>query len=243
MVRRCMILSDLPVATSAFRVVSNPNGYDYLLSAPPARTSTRWPLILFLHGSAFRGNDPTVVGTHGLPRLLQGGDDLSAAEAARGAELARRFAIVAPQCPDFEVWDDARVLALLDDVEGEFNVDARRVYLTGLSMGGFGTWSVGVRHPERFAAIVPICGGGRIADIAAAGQPQRAALRRLGVWAFHGARDVTVPLEESERMVAALQAAGASDVRLTVYLNAEHDAWSESYANPALYTWLLEHAR
>lgn len=238
-----MILPELPVDTSAFRVVSNRDGYDYLLSVPTVRTSARWPLILFLHGSAFRGCDPTMVGTHGLPRLLQVGEDLSAAERARGAELAARFAVVAPQCPDFEVWDDAAVLALLDDVESELNVDARRVYLTGLSMGGFGTWSVGLRHPHRFAAIVPICGGGRIADLTAAARTQRAALQRLGVWAFHGARDVTVPLDESERMVAALRAAGAHDVRLTIYPDAEHDAWSESYANPALYCWLLEHTR
>lgn len=241
--RRFMILPELPVVTSAFRVVSNPDGYNYLLSMPTARTSARWPLILFLHGSAFRGTDPAVVGTHGLPRLLHGGEERSAAESAIGADLAARFAVVAPQCPDYEVWDDTRVLALLDAVGTKFNVDSGRVYLTGLSMGGFGTWSVGLRHPERFAAIVPICGGGRIADVGAMRQTQRAALQRLGVWAFHGAKDTIVPLEESERMITALREAGLRDGQLTVYPDAEHDAWSASYTNPALYTWLLEHAR
>ena len=238
-----MILPEFPVAASGFRVVSNPGGYDYLLSVPAAHTSARWPLILFLHGSAFRGTDPMVVGTHGLPRLLQGGDDLSAAECAIGAEIAATFAVVAPQCRDYEVWDDAAVLALLEDIGSELNVDARRVYLTGLSMGGFGTWSVGLRHPERFAAIVPICGGGRLADVVAETPARRAALPRLGVWAFHGAKDTVVPLAESERMIGALQTAGARDVRLTIYPEAEHDAWSACYANPALYAWLLEHAR
>ncbi len=238
-----MILPELTVTTPAFRVVSSRNGYDYLLATPKARTSARWPLMLFLHGAAFRGSHPAVVASHGLPRLLQGGEDLSAGESAVGADLAARFAVVAPQCPDHEVWDDAAVLALLDDVGSKLSVDARRVYLTGLSMGGFGAWSVGLRHPERFAAIVPICGGGRIADITTAARTQRAALQSLGVWAFHGARDVTVPLEESERMVVALRAAGARDVRLTIYPDAGHDAWSEGYANPSLYRWLLGHAR
>ncbi len=238
-----MLLQEPPVSTTRFRAISNPGGYDYLLSLPEEpEPAVRWPLILFLHGSAFRGSDVTTVGAHGLPRLITGGADLTAAERSIGAQLATQFAIVAPQCPDYEVWDDEAVLALLDDVGSELYVDARRVYLTGLSMGGFGAWSVGVRHPQRFAAMVPICGGGRIADVAASERTQRTALQRLGVWAFHGARDITVPLEESERMVTALQAAGGRDVRLTVYPEAEHDAWSATYANPALYLWLLEHA-
>ncbi len=239
-----MILHDSPASTSGLRAVSNPGGYDYLLSLPaPTPGATRWPLIVFLHGSASRGSELAAVCTHGLPRLVSGAGELSEAEASIGAELAANFAIVAPQCPKFEVWEDGALMALLDDITSEQPVDARRVYLTGLSMGGFGTWSVGVRHPQRFAALAPICGGGRMADIAAAARSQPLALQRLGVWAFHGAKDVAVPLDESQRMIAGLQDAGVRDVRLTVYPDAGHDAWSATYANPALYAWLLRHAR
>jgi len=241
-----MLLHEPPASTARFRAIADSASYDYLLALPDAyaaEPARDWPLILFLHGSAFRGSDVSVVGTHGLPRLITGGEDLTAAERMMGAHLAAKFAVVAPQCPDYEVWDDDALLALLDEVGSQLNIDARRVYLTGLSMGGFGAWSVGLRHPQHFAAIVPICGGGRMADVTAAARTQRTALQRLGVWAFHGAQDVTVPLEESERMVAALQAAGAREVRLTVYPEAEHDAWSATYANPALYAWLLGHAR
>lgn len=238
-----MILHEPPASTSRWHAVSNPGGYDYLRSLPSAaRASTSWPLILFLHGSAFRGDDPTVVATHGLPRLLSGVEEVSAAESAIGTELAANFAVVAPQCPDHEVWDDDALLALLDEIENELNVDARRVYLTGLSMGGFGVWSLGLRHLRRFAALVPICGGGRLTDVARAARNEPDALRRLGVWAFHGAKDLTVPLEESVRMIDAVKKAGVREARLTIYPDAEHDAWSETYANPELYAWLLRHA-
>ena len=142
-----------------FRSIANPGGYNFLLSLPehPAKPpSGRWPLILFLHGSAFRGSDVSLVGTHGLPKLINGTGELSDAERNVGDRVAAACVVVAPQCPDYEVWDDARLLALLDRVGGELNVDPARVYLTGLSMGGFGAWSLGLRHPERFAALVPI---------------------------------------------------------------------------------------
>jgi predicted peptidase len=243
------MISLAPVVTPPrLRALQNSGGYDYLLALPDdyaAAPAGGWPVILFLHGSAFRGGDITAVGTHGLPRLVRGDADLSAAEKNAGAEIAAGFVVVAPQCPELEVWDDARVLALLDEVEAGLNVDAARVYLTGLSMGGFGAWSLGMRHPQRFAALVPICGGGRIADVVAASceRRRREALRGLGVWAFHGAKDVTVPPEESTRMIAALKTAGVRDARLTIYPDAEHDAWSATYANPALYAWLRRHGR
>ena len=229
-----------------FRTIANPGGYTFLLSLPenPAkRSSERWPLILFLHGSAFRGSDVSVVGTHGLPKLINGIGELSDAERNVGDRVAAKCVVVAPQCPDYEVWDDVRLLALLDRVGGELNIDLDRVYLTGLSMGGFGAWSLGLRHPERFAALVPICSGGRIADVRAAQARHDEALRSLGVWAFHGAKDPVVPVDESQRMIEALQTAGTRDVRLTIYPDAEHDAWSATYANPELYAWLLQHRR
>ena len=237
-----------PFFSPASRLRSWPrrSNYSCLVSLPEGyaeRGAATWPLLLFLHGSAFCGDNLAAVASHGLPRLLSGAGELTAAETAVARELATRFIVVAPQCPAYEVWDDARLIALLDDVQRDFNVATARVYLTGLSMGGFGTWSTGLRHPSRFAALAPVCGGGRIADVLAAQRSSSQALSGLGVWAFHGAQDTVVPLEESARMVEALQQAGLRDVRLTIYPEAAHDAWSATYANPALYAWLLQHAR
>jgi predicted peptidase len=122
-------------------------------------------------------------------------------------------------------------------------VDTRRIYLTGLSMGGYGTWDLGLSHPERFAAIMPICGGGELLKILLAEGERKQALKTLGVWAFHGGKDPIVPLDESQRMVALLKKVGVQDVKLTVYPEAGHDSWTETYNNPEVYEWLLQHQR
>ena len=107
------------------------------------------------------------------------------------------------------------------------------MYLTGLSMGGFGTWTLAAAYPRRFAAIAPICGGGSPKDA-----PK---LKSLPIWVFHGAQDKTVPLARSEDMVKALKGAGAGEVKFTVYPDAGHDSWTATYDNPELYSWLLAH--
>jgi predicted peptidase len=135
------------------------------------------------------------------------------------------------------------VLGLLNEITGKYAVDTNRIYLTGLSMGGFGTWDLGLTHPEKFAAIVPICGGGQMIAVLLSSHDNGQALRSLGVWAFHGGKDPVVPLEESQRMVDALKKAGVQDVKLTVYPEAQHDSWTETYNNPELYDWLLKHER
>ena len=116
----------------------------------------------------------------------------------------------------------------------KYQVDPQRVYLTGLSLGGYGTWSLASRYPKRFAAIVPICGGGRESAM----EP----LKDLPVWVFHGAKDEIVSINESERLVEALQAIDGN-VKFTVYPEADHDAWTETYNNPQLYQWLLQQKR
>jgi len=206
---------------------------DYLLFLPQGygeKAEQRWPLMLFLHGAGERGSDVWKVATHGPPRNVTERSQFP-------------FIIISPQCPNGQIWSDDVLLALLDDITARYTVDTNRVYLTGLSMGGFGTWHLGISHPERFAAIVPICGGGEKIGILLAAGPRAKALKTLGVWAFHGAKDNVVPLEESERMVEALKRFGNKDVKLTVYPEAEHDSWTETYNNPELYRWLLEHRR
>lgn len=220
--------------------------YEYLRALPLGYEATgerRWPLLLFLHGSGERGSDVQRVARHGPPKLLAGGSTLTESEAAAGRALAENFIVISPQCPTWQLWHDDAVLALLDAVCAELKVDPARVYLSGLSMGGYGTWSLALRHPQRFAAIVPICGGGRLLDILISRGAAREAMQSLGVRAFHGAKDPTVPMTESQRMVESLRRAGAKDVELTVYPEAKHDSWTETYAKPELYEWLLTHAR
>ena len=135
------------------------------------------------------------------------------------------------------------LLGLLDQITKSYSVDTNRIYLTGLSMGGYGTWDLGLSHPEKFAAIAPICGGGSTIVTMLAEGPRAEALKSLGVWAFHGARDPVVAPEESRRMVDLLKAAGVKDVRFTLYPEATHDSWTETYNNPELYEWFLKHER
>lgn len=199
-------------AASGQALVSLPEGYD----ADPDR---RWPLLLFLHGAGERGDSLAAVSIHGPLKERAAGRDLP-------------FVIVAPQVPAGERWTVGRVAAAFDDALAQYRIDEDRVYLTGLSMGGFGTWEAIMRMPERFAAAVPICGGGLPLGVeAAAGVP---------VWNFHGAMDPVVPIEMSVGMVRALRNAGG-DVRFTVYPDAGHDSWTETYANPEVYEWLLSH--
>jgi predicted peptidase len=194
------------------------------------KSSKRWPLMLFLHGAGERGSDLQLVTKHGPPKLVKHRPDFP-------------FILVSPQCPAGQTWDNDVLLALLDEVLETYRVDPRRVYLTGLSMGGYGTWSLGLAHPERFAAIVPICGGGDPIKAFLGSRDHQQALRSLGVWAFHGAKDSVVSVQESERMVSALRRVGCQDVQLTVYPEANHDSWTQTYENPQLYDWLLAHQR
>ncbi|HXG47861.1 MAG TPA: prolyl oligopeptidase family serine peptidase [Methylomirabilota bacterium] len=206
---------------------------DYLLDLPEGyqpRGARRWPLLLFLHGAGERGTNLAKVATHGPPLLAKQGRSFP-------------FIVVSPQCPAGETWSTPALLALLDDLHKRYRVDPRRVYLTGLSMGGFGTWALAAAHPERFAAIAPVCGGGDIVQVLLAEGERRKALKSLPVWAFHGAKDPVVKAEESERMVRAFRDIGNSHVKLTVYPEAGHDAWTETYNNPKFYEWLLEQRR
>lgn len=185
----------------------------------------RWPVLLFLHGKGERGDDLSQLRSTPL---------LGRLEYDEAFRKNFPFIVVAPQCREGDWWSSHELARLLDDVEKAYRVDTDREYVTGMSMGGYGTWAIANEFPDRFAAIAPVCGGGD-AD-------EAARLARVPVWTFHGARDSIVPFWESDRMVKALQALG-DEVKFTVYPDAGHDAWSETYANPELYAWLLKHSR
>jgi len=180
-----------------------------------------WPLLLFLHGSGERGDDLELVKVHGPPKLIAAGKDFP-------------FIVVSPQCPKDRRWEPIELVALLDDIAEKHTVDGDRIYVTGLSMGGFGTWQLASYAPDRLAAIAPICGGGE--------KYWAKQFAHLPVWAFHGAKDTGVPLERSQFMVDELKKNGGNP-RLTIYPEAGHDSWTETYNNPELYEWLLEQRR
>lgn len=197
---------------------------DYLLYLPPNyKSQAAWPMILFLHGVSDRGSDVEQVKRTGLPSLIEKGQSFP-------------FIIVSPQCPagDAWVWKLEALSALIDEVASQYKVDPDRIYVTGLSMGGFGSWALAAYSPERFAAIVPICGGGEVTSM-----PR---LKRLPVWAFHGAKDDVVPVERTQQLVDAL-AQLHGDVKCTIYPELKHDSWTATYDNPELYKWLLEQRR
>ncbi len=193
---------------------------EYLLYLPKGhgRGKKKWPLMVYLHGSGERGSNLELVKTHGPPKLIE-------------AEQEFPFIVVSPQCPADGWWTNDMISTLLDDLEQNLQVDSSRVYLTGLSMGGFGTWAMAGEFPNRFAAIAPICGGGL--------ELWMRNITHLPVWAFHGAKDDIVPLEQTTRLVDELKRLGSKKVKLTVFKNADHDSWTRAYANPKLYEWML----
>lgn len=180
-----------------------------------------WPLLLFLHGAGERGEDLEQVKKHGPPKLIAQGE-------------AFPFVVISPQCPSGRWWEPTELVALLDEIASKYKVDPDRVYVTGLSMGGFGTWRLAFFAPDRFAALAPICGGGE--------KYWSREIAHLPIWAFHGAKDTLIPPERSQSMVDAIKRDGGNP-KLTIYPDAAHDSWTQAYDDPQLYQWLLEQKR
>ncbi|HUF63074.1 MAG TPA: alpha/beta hydrolase-fold protein [Verrucomicrobiales bacterium] len=186
----------------------------------------RWPVVLFLHGRGESYGPLSLVAKWGPPQMAARGDDLP-------------YIIVSPQCPRESDWrrEDQQkgVMTLLEDILEKYSGDADRVYLTGLSMGGYGSWRLAADHPDRFAAVIPICGGGNPED----GEK----LVRVPIWVFHGTEDSAVPLRLSEEMVEAVRRAGGDRIRFTVLEHIGHNSWSAAYATPELYQWMEAQTR
>lgn len=216
---------------SSFKSTFDGTARSYAVFVPKRypETRTAWPVVLFLHGYGESGSDVELLRRHGPIK-----------EAMTQADFP--FLVVAPQCPRVEygrvmnAWADRAedVMTVLTDVRSRYRVDASRMYLTGLSMGGFGAFALAARYPGLFAAVAPVCGGGNTGSASA--------YRGTPFWVFHGARDPLVPARFSTEMVEAMKAVGAP-VKLTIYPEADHDSWTVTYANPELYTWFLSHSR
>jgi predicted peptidase len=221
------------------------SSYRYQVYVPADfRSKKSWPIILFLHGAGERGSDG----------LLQ--TDVGIGHAIRQNAARFPFVVIVPQCGKDKIWGEpdmqAQALAALDASIREFHGDRKHVYLTGLSMGGYGTWDLAARNPGRFAAIVPICSGVQpnkdwprlrvtLVDDPKIPDPFAEVARRIGktpVWMFHGDSDPLVPVEQSRNMAEALKAAGA-DFKYTEYPGVDHISWDKAYAEPDLMAWLL----
>lgn len=214
-----MIMSKTPVK-QVKRIFSR--NVNYLLYLPDGYESNEgvWPLLVFLHGAGERGDDLELVKVHGPPKLITEGKRYP-------------FIVASPQLPLGEWWSPDVLAWLIRDLIASLRVDPERVYLTGLSMGGYGTWETASKYPELFAAIAPICGRG---DPASAWK-----LRHMPTWIFHGGKDGVVPIKHSDDMKRALKK--YRNVKYTVYPEADHDSWSETYLNDQLYEWFLSHKR
>ncbi|NLJ73831.1 MAG: prolyl oligopeptidase family serine peptidase [Firmicutes bacterium] len=201
---------------------------NYLVYTPSQvgeQTGKKWPLVIFLHGAGERGTDLNLVKKHGLTMMAEQGEKFP-------------FILAAPQCPVESFWD--RQLDALDGFLSEllrtYPIDTERIYLTGLSMGGFGTWHWAERRPNAFAAIAPICGGA----MPMLGFPERIKkIKHVPVWAFHGDSDDVVPLSSSQELVDVLRE-NNGNVRFTVYEGVGHDSWTRAYKEPELIPWLLK---
>lgn len=182
-----------------------------------------WPLVVFLHGAGERGTDLQGVSRHGPLR-----------EVEKGREFP--FLIAAPQLTGQDYWGGyiESLNAWLDDLLAAYAVDPDRVYLTGLSMGGTGTWLWAMASAQRFAAILPVCGTG---ICWCAGN-----VTRLPIWTFHGSADETIPVEESIHIVNRVNASGGN-ARLTICEGYTHDCWTDTYCREDIYEWLLSHRR
>ncbi|HET9531382.1 MAG TPA: prolyl oligopeptidase family serine peptidase [Blastocatellia bacterium] len=221
------------------------DSYRYQVYVPSGWTSRKkWPVILFLHGAGERGDDG----------LLQ--TEVGVGTAIRRQADRVEAVVVFPQCSKNRWWPEPDMqkvaLAALDRAVREFNGDTNRVYLTGLSMGGYGTWAIARSNPGRFAAFAVICGGVNLprrpgipenVGVSSASDPYRDVAEKVGktpVWVFHGAADTVVPVSESRKMVEALKAAGG-DVRYSEYEGVGHNSWDRAYAESEFFKWLLAH--
>lgn len=203
----------------------------------PWRPDLKWPAVLFLHGAGERGDDGEVQIEVGIGPAIR--------------KHPGRFPclVVLPQCTTKASWNtpnmQAHALAALEDVVARLNGDEERLYLTGISMGAYGTWDIAARQSGQFAALVPICGGVHRPFGTRSTERIEDQMRKVGrtpVWVFHGGADTVVPVIESRQAVAALQAVGGV-VRYTEYPGVGHNSWDRAYAEPELMPWLLGKSR
>ncbi|MDE2112120.1 MAG: dienelactone hydrolase family protein [Alphaproteobacteria bacterium] len=210
-----------PGATPQVAALPDGTSLRYMQFVPAAYHGGKAPLLIFLHGSGEAGGDVFKVMTNGPWNYAK-------------AHAEFPFIVVAPQLLVDGEWNPEQLKAWLEDVEARLPVDRRRIYLTGLSRGGGGTWDFAMRYPDLFAAIAPVSGYSNL--------KQPCGLKGVGIWAFHGAKDDIVPIADEAALVDRARACGV-DINYTIYPEGNHNAWDATYSDPTLYAWLLSHER
>lgn len=211
-------------SASLTKIIKKEIHINYLIHLPDnySQKGEGFPLMIFLHGAGERGDDLEKVKTWGPPKIAENDKEFP-------------YILISPQCPEGDWWASKTQIenlhALILEIIRNYNVDKSRIYLTGLSMGGYGTWALATEYPELFAAIAPICGGG---------DPRMARfLKDIPAKVFHGAKDQVVPISESERMVEALKGYGG-DVEFIIFPDATHNSWTQAYNETDLLKWFLK---
>jgi predicted peptidase len=206
--------------------IAKKTALNYLLWLPSEYSTNKsktFPLLIFLHGSGERGDNLDLVKMHGPPSFVESNPDFP-------------FITVSPQCVESSrwMWKVEDLQLMLEQILLKYRINTDRIYLTGLSMGGFGTWAWACSQPDQFAAIAPVCGGGL--------SHYAYELKNTPVWAFHGDADEVVPVQNSIEMVEAVNRAGGS-ARITIYPGIGHDSWTKAYKEDELYKWLLSQTK
>lgn len=210
----------LSLSSSWAQTNSDKKIYSYKIETPEnfeANSDKKYPLLIFLHGAGERGEDLSMLGVHGPLKLMKEGKKFEAI-------------VLAPLCPNDVWWKTELLQNTLEEVLKQYHMDKQRIYLTGLSMGGYGTWLWAGKYPKQFKRIAPICGGGNLDDARQ--------LSQIPIWAFHGAKDDVVLPQESQKMIDAIRAIGGQP-KLTIYPEANHDSWTETYENEEFWNWFL----
>ena|SRR5919199_1928731 len=198
--------------------------YDYLLFLPKdyAKQTATYPLVIYLHGGSQKGNDLNKLKLYGLPHLVDQGTDYP-------------FIIASPQCPDNKYWSTENWFEnLYRDLRAKYRVDTNRVYVTGISMGGFGAWQVAMDYPNTFAAVIPLCGGCNDST-------QICRISHVPVWTFHGTADDQIPISETERLINRLEKCNGK-AKFT-RLNGEGHSIQYLYGNKVIFDWMLQQKR
>ena len=217
----CFLLLLSCVDLFAQVILKKKEKYDYLLYLPKDYTAqkTSYPLVIYLHGGSQRGKDLSKLKIYGLPYLVEKGRDFN-------------FIIASPQCPDGKFWStDNWFDTLYNELKTKYRIDTKRVYLTGISMGGYGAWQTAIAYPDKFAAIVPLCGG-------CDDSTQVCRIRHVPVWTFHGTADDVISISETERLVKRLEQCDGR-VKFT-RLEKEGHAIQYLYEDQTIYDWLLK---
>lgn len=204
------------------KAITDSDTYKYLLFLPNNYgTSGKWPAILFLHGVGGNGSYLEILKANGLPKLLEEHEEFP-------------FIVISPQCPEGEDWSPEKLGKLIDRAVQDYRIDTDRIYLTGIHTGGSAAWDLAMAQPDRFAAIAPVCGGGKPQEVCY--------LRDIPVWIFHAAGDRIVPVSEAQSLVLALKLCGGN-VTSTFYPQSDFEYLTAIYENPGLYAWFLQHSK